>query len=309
MWVHGLTRAKLAGAPSFDGIVDALCARLDGRVFVAHNARFDLGFLQAEAAGCDRTLPITGQLCTAALARRLDLPVADVRLATLAGYFRVPHRRAHDALADAEALTGVAGACLALAAAQGIPLPLLTGSDTVSSRARRPPCPYRNPGRLRPGGPLVQGMRLAFTGETRADRDELTARAIAAGLHVTGSVSAAPTSLLVTNTPASGTGKARTAARHGTPVVSEAAFLQLLGGVAAGEPAAATAAVPEPRRPSDQPQPARYDQPRRDAGRGTDPDRAPLHGERVLVLGGPHVRAARGSGGASPRSAPPPPST
>jgi DNA polymerase-3 subunit epsilon len=96
---------------------------------------------------------------------------------------------------------------------------------------KRPACPYPNPGRWQDGKPLVQGMRVAITGDTATDRELLEDRAIAAGLHIASSVSRL-TSLLVTNEPGSWSGKARKAREVGTPVVGEDAFLQLLADVA-----------------------------------------------------------------------------
>jgi DNA polymerase-3 subunit epsilon len=82
-----------------------------------------------------------------------------------------------------------------------------------------------------PGGPLVQGMRVAFSGDTSVDRELLEDQAYEAGLHVASGVSRF-TSLLVTNDPDSGTAKVLRARQLGTPVVDEAAFTQLLRDVA-----------------------------------------------------------------------------
>ncbi|MGI5399868.1 DEDDh family exonuclease [Streptomyces sp. CA-135486] len=92
---------------------------------------------------------------------------------------------------------------------------------------KRPPCPYPNPGRYEVGRALVQGMRVAFSGDTSVDRELLEDRAIEAGLHVATSVSRL-TSLLVTNDPDSSTSKTVKAKSYGTPVIDEAAFTQLL---------------------------------------------------------------------------------
>src|SRR5688500_15647377 len=44
----GITQPMLAGAPPFAELAADLHERLAGRVFVAHNARFDYGFLRRE---------------------------------------------------------------------------------------------------------------------------------------------------------------------------------------------------------------------------------------------------------------------
>lgn len=96
---------------------------------------------------------------------------------------------------------------------------------------KRPACPYPNPGRFEPGGRLVQGMRVAISGDTSVDRELLEDRATEAGLHISSHVSRL-TSLLVTNDPDSLTSKIVKAQAHGTPVLDEAAFRELLRCVA-----------------------------------------------------------------------------
>ena len=95
---------------------------------------------------------------------------------------------------------------------------------------KRPMCPYPNPGRMAAEGPLVQGMRVAFSGDTGIDRELLEDRATDAGLHVASSVSRL-TSLLVTNDPGSFTTKAVRAREYGTPVIAEQRFTALLEAV------------------------------------------------------------------------------
>jgi DNA polymerase-3 subunit epsilon len=66
----GITNAMVAGAPTFSGIADEVASRIEGCVFVAHNARFDYGFLKHEFARLKR--PFTAKvLCTVKLSRRL----------------------------------------------------------------------------------------------------------------------------------------------------------------------------------------------------------------------------------------------
>jgi DNA polymerase-3 subunit epsilon len=44
----GITDEMVERAPSFPEIADGLRARLEGKLFIAHNARFDYGFLRSE---------------------------------------------------------------------------------------------------------------------------------------------------------------------------------------------------------------------------------------------------------------------
>src|SRR5919106_159771 len=66
----GITQAMVERAPRFADIAAELYERLAGRVFVAHNARFDYGFLRREfdRAGLKY---VAKTVCTVRLSRRL----------------------------------------------------------------------------------------------------------------------------------------------------------------------------------------------------------------------------------------------
>jgi DNA polymerase-3 subunit epsilon len=66
----GIDDDMVAGAPAFADVYRELLARLDGRLFVAHNARFDYGFVRAELARLGVHWS-TKVLCTVRLSRRL----------------------------------------------------------------------------------------------------------------------------------------------------------------------------------------------------------------------------------------------
>jgi DNA polymerase III epsilon subunit family exonuclease len=104
----GITDDLVRHAPVFDAVADGLLAALAGRVFVAHNARFDWSFLSAEIRR-SRALGLTGpQLCTVRLARRLLPDLASRNLDSLSEYFALEnparHRAAGDALVTAQLL-------------------------------------------------------------------------------------------------------------------------------------------------------------------------------------------------------------
>jgi DNA polymerase-3 subunit epsilon len=131
----GIDAAAVAGAPSIGEVLPTLNEFAAGCVFVAHNARFDFAFVNAElVAHGYPTLP-GPPVCTARLARRVVWPeVPNVRLRTLSQYFRttVP---THRALADARACSEVLRGLLDLGARLGI----LTLGDlylAVTSRGR-----------------------------------------------------------------------------------------------------------------------------------------------------------------------------
>ncbi|MER7795446.1 DEDDh family exonuclease [Streptomyces sp. NPDC097640] len=252
VWIHGLTADVLAGAPLFADIAGELAGRLDGRVLVAHNAVFDWSMLAREYARAKSAAPVRQRLCTIALSKELGLPLPNHKLESLAAHYGVVQQRAHHALDDARVLAETFQPSLHTAAAGGLRLPLLAcqplaeWSDTPRAAIgyqrsyrqtgwrpsrKRPACPYPNPGRYEPGGQLVQGMRVAFSGDTSIDRELLEDQATEAGLHVATSVSRL-TSLLVTNDPESFTSKLTKARSFSTPVIDEAAFTQLLRDVA-----------------------------------------------------------------------------
>jgi DNA polymerase-3 subunit epsilon len=71
----GITNSMVAGAPTFGQIVDEVAGRLAGCIFVAHNARFDYGFLKHEFGRLGRSFSAR-VVCTVKLSRRL-FPDAD----------------------------------------------------------------------------------------------------------------------------------------------------------------------------------------------------------------------------------------
>lgn len=66
----GISNAMVADAPSFDEVGATLLKLLDGAVLVAHNVRFDHGFLLNEYARMDVALRVK-TLCTVRLSRKL----------------------------------------------------------------------------------------------------------------------------------------------------------------------------------------------------------------------------------------------
>jgi DNA polymerase-3 subunit epsilon len=115
----GITDRMVASAPTFDQVADDVIAALAGRVFVAHNARFDWGFLTAEVRRA-RALGLSGpSLCTVRLARKL-LPVLESRsLDSLSLHFGLENPARHRAAGDALVTAVVLERLLDLAREQG----------------------------------------------------------------------------------------------------------------------------------------------------------------------------------------------
>lgn len=145
--ITGITNAMVREAPPFETIAEELLDVLAGRVFVAHNARFDWHFVVTELKRA-RALRLEGtRLCTVRLARRLVESVESCALDALTLRFDLSnparHRAGGDALATAELLQRL----LRLARQRGArtlnDLELLQGIRR--SRKRRPRRP-RPPG-------------------------------------------------------------------------------------------------------------------------------------------------------------------
>ncbi|HXZ09168.1 MAG TPA: exonuclease domain-containing protein [Paraburkholderia sp.] len=99
----GITDAMVRGAPTFDTIAPELLARLKGKLFVAHNASFDRGFLRGEFARLGLSFN-PDVLCTVRLSRALFPAEKRHGLdALVERHALVPSDR-HRALADADLL-------------------------------------------------------------------------------------------------------------------------------------------------------------------------------------------------------------
>ncbi|HEV7477726.1 MAG TPA: exonuclease domain-containing protein [Burkholderiales bacterium] len=99
----GITNEMVARAPSFAQVAEELHELLRGRVFVAHNARFDYGFLRREfdRAGIRFTAKT---LCTVRLSRRLYPREPHHNLDSLIARHGIDCRQRHRAMGDADAL-------------------------------------------------------------------------------------------------------------------------------------------------------------------------------------------------------------
>ena len=155
----GITDAMVAVRPPVEAILPTFLEFCRGSALVAHNARFDVGFLNAN---CERLgYPRLGNavVCTAALARRLVRDeVRNCRLATLAERFATTTLPTHRALADARATVEVFHALLERAGTFGV----LTLEDLVEfSRVRNTPL-FKSRRHLAEGLPAEPGV-YAFT--------------------------------------------------------------------------------------------------------------------------------------------------
>lgn len=107
--VHGITDEFLLDKPTFKDIADEMLEFVKGAKLVAHNANFDMGFLNAELARLDK-LPIGNEhvIDTLAIARRKH-PMGPNSLDALCRRYGIDNskREKHGALLDAELLAEV----------------------------------------------------------------------------------------------------------------------------------------------------------------------------------------------------------
>ena len=118
----GITTAMVCDAPTIAAVLPMFLEFARGAVLVAHNARFDMGFLRAAADQCGIRWSRPQTLCTVQLARRVlsreEAP--SVRLAALARLFAVASEPTHRALDDARATVEVLHALIERVGNQGV---------------------------------------------------------------------------------------------------------------------------------------------------------------------------------------------
>ncbi|MDP0399518.1 DEDD exonuclease domain-containing protein [Tsukamurella strandjordii] len=190
----GITTAMITDAPTIASVLPSFLEFAHGAVLVAHNARFDIGFLKAAAAATGTPWPTPQTLCTVQLARRVltrdEAP--SVKLSEMARLFRAETTPTHRALDDARATVDVLHGLIGRVGNLGIrTLGELRGhlpSVTPQQRAKRglaDPLPerpgvylFRGPGDevlyVGTSGNLRRRVRSYFTsGETRGRIKEM----------------------------------------------------------------------------------------------------------------------------------------
>ncbi|WP_370324423.1 DEDD exonuclease domain-containing protein [Euzebya sp.] len=133
----GISDRMVEGRPPVSAVLPSFLEFARGAALVAHNARFDVGFLNAELSRLGYPRLDHPVVCTAQLARRLvDDEVRNRRLGTLARHFRSGTVPVHRALADARATVDVFHGLLERAGTFGV----VTLEDLIAfSRVRNMP--------------------------------------------------------------------------------------------------------------------------------------------------------------------------
>ncbi len=116
----GISDELVRGAPRFEDLADQVVAALNGRVFVAHNARFDWAFVHAELERAGAYAPRVQRLCTVRMARALVPELERRGLDSVCHFFGLETDRRHRAGGDALVTAAVLRRLLARAEDRGI---------------------------------------------------------------------------------------------------------------------------------------------------------------------------------------------
>jgi DNA polymerase-3 subunit epsilon len=111
MKIHGIAAEEIAQAPAFAQLLPRVRALLDGAVFVAHAASYDLGFLRAEFARVGQSLDAPWVIDTLHLARR-SFMFPSHSMDALCTQFGIVREAAHRAGDDVRALRQVFDRCV-----------------------------------------------------------------------------------------------------------------------------------------------------------------------------------------------------
>lgn len=150
----GIDNRMVRDAPRFGEIAGTLAQEMVGRVFVAHNARFDWKFLSAEydrVASAPLESLTNDHLCTVRLARRFLSHLPRRNLDAVANHYGVEIEGRHRAMGDARATAHVLVGLLRDAERRGVytweALHALMSRRTSRAKARRSAMPRATDGR------------------------------------------------------------------------------------------------------------------------------------------------------------------
>ena len=105
--IHGISTENLKDVPGIAAVLPEFFAFIEGATLIAHNARFDWGFILAEARRNDIAMPQTTPVDTLKLSRKWWPDAENHRLQTLADALGIEAKVKHRALADADVLRQV----------------------------------------------------------------------------------------------------------------------------------------------------------------------------------------------------------
>jgi DNA polymerase III subunit epsilon len=133
--VHGIRQGDVTDAPTFPEIAGDVLERLEGRIVVGHNVRFDRDFLAAELSAAGIFLPSLPCLCTLRLAHRLHPEYPSHRIAACCEVAGLDHLRPHEALEEAKATALLLGLFMKEAETSGVGIEEVLESELTFPKA------------------------------------------------------------------------------------------------------------------------------------------------------------------------------
>ncbi|HTO01457.1 MAG TPA: 3'-5' exonuclease, partial [Microthrixaceae bacterium] len=112
-WIHGITQDHLDSAPPLADVMGEILQRMDRAIVVAHNAKFEEAFLDAEFRRLGMSMPSMPALCTLTWSRKL-LHAPNYKLETCCSVSGVQLTDAHTALGDVRATASLVGSLMEL---------------------------------------------------------------------------------------------------------------------------------------------------------------------------------------------------
>lgn len=152
----GITHAMVYDAPRIETVLPSFLEFIGDTVVVGHNVRFDMSFLNAATDRLGYARLDNARVDTAALGRRLiRSEVRNLKLASLAAFFRSPVVPNHRALEDAKATAHVLHGLLERAGSLGV-----TNIDDLLALPRAKGARYYNKIRLSDQLPPAPGVYM-----------------------------------------------------------------------------------------------------------------------------------------------------
>lgn len=115
--ITGITDDMVAGAPKFYEVARKIVEMTENAIFVAHNVRFDYGFIREEFASLGFTFT-RRQLCTVVLSRKSFPGLRSYSLGNLIQHFNIQVQNRHRAMDDVLATVQILGRAIAMESGQ-----------------------------------------------------------------------------------------------------------------------------------------------------------------------------------------------
>lgn len=98
--IHGISDEQIKSAPTFAQIADEIAARIEKKVLLAHNLKFDVGFLKEELKRCGNDQPATRGIDTLKISRQVDRGEKSHKLGDACRRYGINLNHAHQATDD-----------------------------------------------------------------------------------------------------------------------------------------------------------------------------------------------------------------